>query len=608
MNEDEFRDALHSTTPDAPEVSGWAETARRRSIRTRSLVAAGAVVAVTVAGAFLIGNLRPGATAGIPAAPATNSPSATAAAIECDRDGSLPAAPRQLPAGATEVQLCPDGYDPDTTVLTPVEPLTEGVSELVDAINAAPLVPLAPSCTNEFWRTFRVAILYPDGTRITLIGSVGSEGMDSGTPRACDRLGRDGAWRSGELLNSLRSAWVHQRGGTRTGQPFQTPDCSRLSPSLFSAELGEVSTAVVCGRGGGSGQPSPAVLTAEQTQELIADIAAGTRPQGNDSQDFPITMNLFTPWGEVITLYKAGLTDSWGFLNDKRSGQMWTPSATVRAWLDPLVEGTTTVTPSTPAPSCAEPAQATSGDIPTDALTLRLCPTGDPTVQEFAPVQALDSEGAHEVLAVVHRLSRLGPDQACTADLGPAFLLIAEYSGREPVVMDLQLYGCHLVGTTTEHRTGAEKVLAAFRSALTAQRAKDPGGAVRGGSLCPDAAWVERSSVMPATLAEATGGTICGYADKSSARVQVERVLDASSFTKIAADLAANSSPWTPPSCTTGRPDRPAAALVLTTRWGDAFSIAHDECAGTYRYQTGGKELRWKPDAEVKQLLADLVR
>ena len=250
----------------------------------------------------------------------------------------------------------------------------------------------------------------------------------------------------------------------------------------------------------------------------------------------------------------------------------------------------------------------TGGEIPADALMLRLCPAGEDSFQQFPPLEALDSEGAHTVLAVLRKRPLLDKNGACRADLGPAFLLIAEYSGREPVVMNLQLYGCAEVGTTTDRRTGAEEVLAAFQAATSAQRARDPGNAIRVGSLCPPAAYVQRSAVMPVRLADATGGSICSYADTNSARVQVERVLDAEAFARITADLAAHTSPWTPPSCGTGRPDRPAVAVVLTTRWGDVLSIAHDECAGTYRYRDDSMDLRWRPSAGVAALLRQLVQ
>ncbi len=254
---------------------------------------------------------------------------------------------------------------------------------------------------------------------------------------------------------------------------------------------------------------------------------------------------------------------------------------------------------------CHKP--VTGGDIPGGALTLRLCPTGEAQLQQFAPADALDTDAAETVLAVLRGRPHLGTNYACPADLGPAFLLIAEYSGREPVVMELQLYGCDLVGTTTDRRTGGEEVLAAFRTALTLQRERNPGTGFRGGSLCPPAAYIAQGSVMPVTLADATGGSICGYADRSSARVQVERVLDAATFARITADLASNTSPWEPLSCGTGQTDRPAAALVLTTSWGDVLAIAHDECAGTYRYQTEGEELSWQPGSDVTALLKSLI-
>ncbi|MGV8909376.1 MAG: hypothetical protein ACOH1Y_10375 [Propionicimonas sp.] len=65
----------------------------------------------------------------------------------------------------------------------------------------------------------------------------------------------------------------------------------------------------------------------------------GPRPGGDDTQSFSRIINLFTPWGELITVYGADNPDSWGLYESKRPGLMWTPSAAIRAWLYPIVDG-----------------------------------------------------------------------------------------------------------------------------------------------------------------------------------------------------------------------------------------------------------------------------
>lgn len=255
---------------------------------------------------------------------------------------------------------------------------------------------------------------------------------------------------------------------------------------------------------------------------------------------------------------------------------------------------------------CTGYSAATAGDIPSEALALRLCPTGDSALQQFAPLEALESPGAHQVLAEVLRSRRPGENFACTADLGPAFLLVAEYSGREPVVMNLQLYGCHSVGTTTDWRTGADQVLTAFRAALTEQRAQASGSNVRSAPLCQPQAWEQPLSVMPVDLAAVTGGTFCSYAHSAGALLK-EGELDADALSRITADLAANSEESVPMSCPAPRADQPAFALALTTRWGDVLSIVPDGCPGSYGYQMDGKGLRWRPGEEVIALLTGLA-
>ncbi len=284
------------------------------------------------------------------------------------------------------------------------------------------------------------------------------------------------------------------------------------------------------------------------------------------------------------------------------------PGVVVGVPVAPVSSAPVTSSPSaSPSGAASCDLTVTSGDIPAEALMLRLCPTGDQDIQMFAPLDALDAEGAHEVLAVLARRSQLGNKPLCRMDLGPAFLLIAEYSGRAPVVMDLQLYGCGVVGTRTDRRTGSEEVLAAFRTALTAQRSHDPAGTVRPGPLCLPQRAAHRTSVLPVRLADITGGTVCGYADWHTALARAERVLDADSLARIIADLEANSERSTPIPCPAPRYDQPIYALALTTRWGDVLSIASDGCPGSYGYQLAdGKGLRWRPSAGVAALLREL--
>ncbi|QLQ16451.1 MAG: hypothetical protein HZY73_13215 [Micropruina sp.] len=109
--------------------------------------------------------------------------------------------------------------------------------------------------------------------------------------------------------------------------------------------------------------------------------------------------------------------------------------------------------------------------IPDQALRLRLCAAGEQQLRQWAPLDALESERAAAVLAVLAALPRADANQACTAELGPEFLLIGEFAGREPVAMPLRLYGCRTVGTPDDQRNGADKVLDAFRTELAAQRA-----------------------------------------------------------------------------------------------------------------------------------------
>lgn len=266
----------------------------------------------------------------------------------------------------------------------------------------------------------------------------------------------------------------------------------------------------------------------------------------------------------------------------------------------PAAPATSPVAPPGGSPAPGDPChltEPTAGDIPEEALWLRLCPYDDPT--QLTPADALDTAGAHEVLAVLRDQRSLAPNPTCRADLGPSFLLVAEYSGREPVAMELRLYGCGTAGTSTDRRTGAEAVFDAFRAALLRQRDQSvppaPAPSCAAGTLL-------QGSVMPIGPADVVAGVACS----SAAGESHQRRMDADQLAEVLADVAAHSDPRAESSCpagpTTGLPE----ALVLVNSWADRLVLSTQPCPDSYTYLADGSQWRWTPSAPVRRLLESL--
>jgi hypothetical protein len=600
MDDEEFRRSLQGAAPDAPDMTGWARTARRRSVLRRGTAVVASLGVLALAGSLVVANQSGDVGSRVAATPATTPPPSgtaepTSTEEVCYADADTADSPRQVAMGAVAVQLCADADNPDATFLAPNDLLTTGVDALAKRVNAAAPKPLGKSCDGGYVRTFLIVFVYADGSRIPLRARSSSDAVDAlGEPGPCSRIDGPDGWRDGSVLTAIRSAWQAQRDDSPAPAPVVASSCPEWPAPLFPADLKTVSAGVLCVDG------ASRALTTEQARDLAADIRAHERYVPNDDQHPTATLTLYTPWGEWLSMSREGDTNRWGGGNGDGN---WLPSAKVREWLYPLIDGL--AVPETPeqtgrseriASLCPE--TAPTGDaIPTDAVTLRLCPYGDANLQQLVPEDALDSDGAHEVLALLQAQPALDTSRGCDADLGPSFLLVASYFGREPVVMEVQVYGCGSVGTTTDRRTGAQAVLDAFSSALTTQRQRQP-------LPQPDVTCDRdemRQSFMPIGPADVAAAVACSYADESS----YQRWPDAAQLAAITADLAAHGGPPTD-ACPATTTLRLPPTLVLANRWDDRLVLSTAPCADAYTYRIDGHERRWRPTDSVRTILESL--
>lgn len=238
------------------------------------------------------------------------------------------------------------------------------------------------------------------------------------------------------------------------------------------------------------------------------------------------------------------------------------------------------------------------------ATTLRLCAVGDTADQVWLPVDTLQGAGVGRVLVSVVSQPRVSGQQACTAEQGPDFLLVAETDGQAPIVMMLQLYGCRLVGLADQPRKGADAVLQSFKTELSKQRAANLTRIVRPGPLCGR---FDQSPtpLMPLQPRDLIGGRLCRYESRDAAaqeltlsNADVRAIVDDVVEHRVTAEPAI--CPYVP---------QPPLKLVLYTWFGDPLVLVGDDCTGRYTYQTtyNGAGQEWRPSSSVAKRLDALA-
>lgn len=601
MNENDLRQALTDAVPDAPEPTGWADAARRRARASRSLAGGGAAAALLLAGSLVWASLPGQGTLGVPAGPSDSAFPAEADPCAGITKPSALGVGGFVPADPTDVRICAD-LESRPRVIPPTDALTTSAPKLAAAINAAnPFMGKDTTCSFDGSLSYFLVF--------TTSGGPVTVRYDS----TCGWVGGSDAARDATALSAtINQLWAEQRAGATAPSGTSAACLPPTSiPALWSLDDPPVFGVVCNGADGGAGAAVMAAGDVRLISQDIADHASGYRGAVEWTQE---TITLASAWGDQAPWGKAKDGSWYRTLADAGEYQRWRPGADVARVLSSLMPITPTpAATSSPSPDpsdlCAAGVKTTAGDIPGDALRLRLCPSGEPELQQFAPLDALDGPGVAEVLKVLRELPRATAVQTCTAELGPEFQLVAEYSGREPVVLQLQLYGCRTVGTSTDLRLGASQVLDAFRTQLAAQRQATtaPGAVDRPGPVC-GSLLLPTTSVIPVAATDVVNGVLCNYGSRDAIAPTSTKPLTAAQIAAVVADMKARSRPWQPMTCPKAPTSDRYLSLALTNAWGDVLLVTPDACAGFYTYIVGGDQFQWQPRGAAGKLLATLAR
>ena len=608
MNDDQLRKSLDAAVPEPPDTSTWAANARasaRSRNRGRWATAGVAVTLVAVLGGLLWPRGPADPMTAVPAAsPGASTDPAPVANPDCigtPDEGPADGAREQV----VRITLCPRSDGP--TFTTPADSLTTGINEVIQSIVALPKEsPRDPDCTRETDRLYLVVLVGQGGSRTSL---------EAATPNACGVEPRsDSGRRWAGLLTILREAWAAQRA-TLTA-PDLAVDCLPYDrPGLFTPQRTLLTHHAVCVSDPETGDIQlRGRLTPELFRVVADDVAQNTtRAENIDSRRDGAELTLAGPWGDPLVFWRVEGGQWFAFVPDGGGTQLfWQPGPEAEDALQYVLQNAPSSTPTATAttnpqlPDECRGLSPSSGPLPNAATRLRLCPTEQYAAPVFTPLDPVEASGAQSVLAVLNGQQPLPTTAACTEEYGPDFLLVAEFNGRPPVVMQLQVYGCRVTGTTDDVRIGAEAVLAEFKAAVERQRAvtllAEP--RTRPGSLCR-AFTDEPTSVMPVRPEDAVSATHCRYAH-SDDTTATERRLTAVQRDRIVADLARTVALETV-SCPALPAGRPVARLALANAFGDVLVVSQ-ACVGVYTYRDPAGDWRaWQPSKQVQTLLDRLL-
>lgn len=251
--------------------------------------------------------------------------------------------------------------------------------------------------------------------------------------------------------------------------------------------------------------------------------------------------------------------------------------------------------------ACAELSERAQDptEVPLGVARVTLCSEpGHPSAGLIAPPDALVVD-PDTVVRAWNELAVPGAQMACTAELGPAYRMVLEYPDGSVVQLAGEMYGCRPVGgrvaSTPRPTGGADQVLDAFATALTAQRTTIPVPA--GEQVRPDCDGA--GSWLTPELGDTVSGFACSPSDGQPTRTDIP---DAD-WAVIAADASANSVPAasaTMPTCEKA----PGPSLVGVSKAGEIISLF--ESCGWYQTFDRAEPRLWQPGTDAAAILAGL--
>ncbi|MEO7588418.1 MAG: hypothetical protein ABIS84_10385 [Arachnia sp.] len=647
MNDPEISNNLRRIVPDDLSPAGLVEGARRKRRQRRSMVGVVAALALVAIAVPVAVNLprdivaqpaaTPSQTPDVRQTDGTGEAQALPGARACYNDDGTPISWSEIqtgPAepGAVKAWFCGD-YSPETGTgfVGPIEPLTSGLDTLIVDVQAADVIDLTvTSCLADYNLSFNAVFEYPDGSR-RIIG---------GDRHGCRTTYDGGVARAGadEFYGALYNAWEKQRE-TEVGD-WVVPNICPGPLSLIAMTPWDAVQGSLCGEGA-DGARSATYLSDALVTEVTESMRAALQPPEestpqpqSSAPEQRIWLTLSNKFTDYLTLvrHEDGLYRAY---DGEGLEWFWKPSEDVSAKLDAALAdaGSTDVPPAgqpvgpgssgapdptpdpgqtsdAPQPSVAEGCRdAASGDLastelpdgalPEGAERVWLCASGE--IQVGAPAPPLepleDATLIAGATAAFNELPLLPPDQACTMELGPAYLVVHEYADGTRHAVELQEYGCHLVigGATVKGNSELykDKLLELWRQ----QRADLDTTQTRPGPLCPLTGSV--FSLLSENVTAASGVTCVatGAGNDSSTPAQ-EVAIPAELLAQINTGIA--SAPLGVPAVA---PD--GDSIVLLTKAGDPFVLYRLE-DGTFYWSEGEYARLWTPMAGTAEALTPL--
>lgn len=330
MTNQDMHDLFTNNAPEEPATDGWADKAKARRRRTRTLtgVAAG-VLAVGLAvpvGVTLLD--RPGqqaAPAQQPLAERTAAEVCEAARDQVAGEFTLDAfGDASLKEGAVRAWLCGDdqvdeaGFTSGTA--GPTTALTEGVDQAISWFLDAPAASPAAACTMEYILTYTVAFEYEDGSLAPV----------QGTLHGCATVTDGSATKEGgrEYFELLTNLWAEHATADATTAPKPCASAATMWP----ADVTAAKFANLC-QHDAAADLSVTELS-EADAKAIGESIAATTTAAPDMMTYPeqlTTLEVFDKAGNSLKL-DALEGGSFLFYQDNEA-RVWTPSDELRAKL-----------------------------------------------------------------------------------------------------------------------------------------------------------------------------------------------------------------------------------------------------------------------------------
>ena len=645
QNDPEISDNLRRIVPDDLSTAGLvagAQGKRRRRSGIVGVLAALALVAVAVpvalnlpsndnliaepaASSSSMQSADPGAGVVLPGARACYNDDGTPVSWTEDKSG--PAEP-----GAVRAWFCGD-YSPETGrgFVGPIEPLTSGLDDIIDDVQAADEIDLAVmSCMSGYNLSFSAVFEYEDGTRRVIGGErQGCRGTyDGGVTRA----GAD------EFYGALYAAWEKQRE-TDTGD-WVVPHVCPGPLSLIEMESGDAVQASVC-REKEDGSWAATYLG----RDLVAEVAQELRASLDSPDVYEFTEDVFSQKQQIWLTLSNKFTDyqTWVRYDDgmyvaslgEGREQLWQPSVELTAKLDDALAaaGSTEsppagkpvdgegvedpdesvltepgLEPAVPQPWVPEGCEGVTsedalnselpeGELPEGADRIWLCAGDDFSTGITPPMEALEDPGAVEaVVAAFNDLEPMSADLPCTMELGPSWLVAHEYADGTKHTVKMEEFGCRAVlsGGTMKVDSQSSSYKESLLDAWNAQRVTRNITQTRPGPLC----YLSSSSLMPVDPEKTTftSGVACPAGEDGV--VTEEKPIPADVLALLNGQLK-EARPTSDYVITAGN------ALILLNPSGDPLRLSHEE-DGTFYWDDGVSMNSWKPDGEIAEKLMAL--